>query len=165
MALVCFVQLLLVGKELGAVLLVHSTGKEVLLRLRGVDPRSLFRGQYVRLEYEFSRIRRGQLFARQPVMGQEVYVILRPDTDGVHREEQIVLERPDPSEGQLFIRGTYGPGGRIQYGIEAYFASPERALELERLLTRRECDMARVRLGESGRAALVSLVCADGTQF
>ena len=113
------------------------TGVEVKMKTVPVDPRSMFRGNYAILTYDMSRVE-SDFFAEdiKSVRDSEVvYAVLQKNTDGLYELEKIVLNQPD--EG-VYIKGRTQRGGRtidtfgIKYGIEAFFAPKEKALELER---------------------------------
>jgi len=161
---VCALQLLVVAGKILAAEWPHRTGQEVLLKVQPVDPRSLLRGNYARLDYEIGRLP-WQLLDDQDLRWlrkhQTVYVSLQ--REGEHHEAtRVSLERPDQG---LYIRGqtVWGVSREdslaISYGIAAYFASPERALAIERQLRDRDrSTLARVHLGRSGKAALDGLI-------
>lgn len=99
-----------------------ATGTEVTLRTVPVDPIDLFRGRYVTLRYEISRL--GLPEGTQT--GDRVYVPLH--RSGEHWTGTRVLRaRP---HGGTFIRGTVSTTG-IVYGIETYFADEDEARGLE----------------------------------
>lgn len=173
LALVVLAQgLVLAGEYLNSVYPLWF-GKEVTLAIRPVDPRSLFRGQYVQLDYDISRIRIGEI--SKPTdhslrMGEMVYVKLQEGSKGLWIADRASLNKP--SEG-LFIRGRVSNRmsrwqdkrrtARLRYGIEAYFASPKRAKELEQGLrrggreTERRQATATVMIAPNGKAALVDI--------
>lgn len=111
-----------------------QTGEEVLFRTRPVDPRDLFRGDYVILNYEISSVDHRTLttdaagFSR----GDRVYVAL-DIVDGYGTPTGIF--RQQPAEG-LFIKGTVQSADSstlgIEYGIESYFVPEGEGRELER---------------------------------
>lgn len=88
--------------------------KTVLLRVEPVDPRDIFRGDYVTLGYDVSRIPNGKY---EP--GRSVYVALVPEADGRHNRVGEYLAEP-PASG-VFIRGTAQVYGRATYGIESFY--------------------------------------------
>jgi uncharacterized membrane-anchored protein len=93
------------------------TGQTVLLQVVPVDPRDLFRGDYVILGYEFSRPR-GMMRAGVSA-GTPVYVSLVPEPGGQHwHVETISAQRP---AGGLYLQGRYLASGRVECGIESYF--------------------------------------------
>jgi len=122
-----------------------STGTLVQLETRPVDPRSLFRGDYVRLRYAISLLDLKDLsgdtnFAR----GDTVYVVL---AEGAPFWMPVSVHRaiPMPAAGQIVIKGevtrhwTYlGDDKRpatdqldVSYGIESYFVPEGQGRELE----------------------------------
>ena len=101
-------------------------GQPVRLQTLPVDPRSLFRGHYVRLRYAIGSPGHEVPVHCQPRRGQRAYLALRP-VDGLWQAAALYC-RP-PAQGR-FIRGrveSAGPPYRLNYGIEAYFLPRERA--------------------------------------
>jgi len=120
---------------------VVRAGRTIYLRTAPLDPRDVMRGDYVRLNYEVSRVPRslcrGSLTdtnsAREwPPRGTRVYASLREDEEGV--AELVALSDRRPSGG-LFIRGrterSWGQHVAVRYGLEAYFMEQGKAVELE----------------------------------
>lgn len=157
------------------------TGHELVVKTVPVDPRDIFRGDYVALNYEISRIEVGRLEGdRQFLPGDRVYVTLKPEGDDWVAET--VSHRP-PAATSLapedrFLRATVDyvyeapertgarGGGRecpapcttvtLKYGIESYFV-PEgtgRALEEARNDERVSVVLA---VRPNGRAAIKAL--------
>ena len=120
--------------------LVVSMGRTIYLRTAPVDPRDVMRGDYVRLNYEISRVPqfmlRGSLSQSDSSDGKSrdrrVYAHLQESANGV--AELTGLSDSPPASG-LYIRGRLEPswGGQTQvrYGLEAYFMEQGKALELE----------------------------------
>lgn len=153
---------------------VHA-GRNILLRTAPVDPRDPFRGDFVRLRYDLSTIRRESLSEdlRTSYLksGARIYVALREDDNGVAEIVQATAKRP--ADG-LFIRGRVdqrwgwrGRAGtmrplpllamRLRYGIEAYFVEQGKGLELERNRQRQGIQvplLMGVALGSNGMAVL-----------
>lgn len=165
-------QILVLGGELLAAVYPRWTGVPIRVAVEPVDPRDLFRGNYARLNYAFSRVDAALWQdAGRPVPGQRVYVQIEQDNDQVWVATAISA-RP-PSQG-LFLRGRYrhfisganlnADGAawqtqpdryRIEYGIEAWFAPKEKAQYVERQL--RDGAWATVYVTDSGKAALAEL--------
>jgi uncharacterized membrane-anchored protein len=108
-------------------LAVLWSGETVLLRVVPVDPRDLFRGDYVILGYDFSRVPPGHIKGLAAAEGQDavsgpgrtVYISLVPDADGQHwHSGEVSLQRP---AGGKFLRGTLTNFGRVECGIESYY--------------------------------------------
>ena len=120
--------------------------QKVRLKTAPVDPLDVFRGRYVALSYEISRLPTDG--ARD---GETVYVRLH-EVDGHWTGSFASRNRPDGT----FIRGrvaqaALGPGedAAIEYGIETYFVDERKAREYE--------DRAR-----SGEAFVDVVIDGDG---
>ena len=80
-----------------------DTGQRVLLRTEPVDPRDLFRGDYVRLSYDISNLDLDALhFPGKTTPNQQIYVSLAADPDGTYRASAVGVE--PPPQGR-FIQG------------------------------------------------------------
>ena len=139
------------------------TGTEIRVKTVPVDPRSMFRGNYARLSYDFSRLQRKQ-FLDNPELrnGEVVYVILKSGADGLFSLSSVSLE--EPSDG-VFIRGRINSrhnrmrglsSFRVKYGIEAFFAPKIKALQLEKDL--RSGGVAVLMVSSGGKARLMEVV-------
>jgi len=93
-------------------------GKKVVLVTQPVDPFDLFRGQYMSINYEISRINGVEGFGK----GDSIYIILKEDKQGIWRKEKVSKSKP---QAEYFIKGkiayTYKGGVRVKYGIEQFF--------------------------------------------
>jgi uncharacterized membrane-anchored protein len=93
------------------------TGDTISLHVRPVDPRDVFRGDYVVLSYDVNRMNPTGVGG----WGRPVYVTLEPEADGRHwRGVTASYQRP---AGGKYLLGREGPGGwgRLEFGIEAYY--------------------------------------------
>ena len=154
--------LLLLGMVAKAAMTVW-TGTEIRVRTIPVDPRSMFRGDYARLRYEFGELPDGALNDAEGLrVGEVVYVGLRPGEDGEYAFAGTSLE--PPSDG-IFLRGrllTNTPPLRVKYGIEAFFSPKERALKLESDL--RDGGTAVLMVTDRGQAALKDVIPGTGVE-
>ncbi|MDP5208641.1 GDYXXLXY domain-containing protein [Microbulbifer sp. 2205BS26-8] len=139
-------------------------GEPIRVKTVPVDPRSLFRGNYARLNYDFSTIAQSAFQEDQPLrQGEVVYVSLKKHPSGLYVFSSASLERPQRG---IFLRGRVAGNRwsntgdyRIKYGIEAYFAPREKALQLEDAL--RDGGVAELMVMSSGRAGLRKLAGDD----
>ena len=129
-------------------------GQEVRVKTTPVDPRSWFRGNYARLNYDFSRLPTAAFGDSKPERSGEVVYVTMVEKDGLYEATSASLTRPDSG---VFLRARVTHAGdptiRLRYGIEAWFAPKEQALELEKRL-RRVGAIATLMVSDSGRAAL-----------
>ncbi len=129
-----------------------ARGDDVVLRTMPVDPRDLFRGDYVVLAYEISE------FHAQGVEPGDVVFVELAERDGIWRA--VRLHRRPPESGATFIRGEVRRPGWIEYGIEAYFVPEGRGWEIE---SGRNVDVA-VSIDRAGRARIRYLI-VDGRRW
>ena len=137
-------------------------GREVKLRTVPVDPRSMFRGNYARLNYEISNIPVKDINKLiTPRHGEIIYVKLRAGKDSLYAYDGVSLDKPDNDvhiRGRIqSFRGVRNEGNyQIKYGIEAYFAPKAKALKLEKEL--RSSGLAIVMVANNGKAALKEIL-------
>ncbi len=136
-------------------------GTTVLLRVVPVDPRDLFRGDYVILGYDFSRVPSNGVEGMpdyqqgsHDVAGRTVYALLVPEPDGKHwRCERFTASRPATG---VFLRGTLRSWGRAEFGIESYYVQEGTGRTYEQAIRSHNLS-AEVAVGRDGQAALRSL--------
>jgi uncharacterized membrane-anchored protein len=103
-------------------------GAEIRLQAEPVDPVDVFRGNYVVLRYEISSL---------PVLGEvrrgDTLCARLQESDGVWRANYADPGKPTGTVICGRARNDASPGEsvRIEYGIETYYASAERAREIE----------------------------------
>ena len=144
------------------------TGTEIVVKTVPVDPRSMFRGNYARLRYDFSSVPVAELVeqARGRLrVGEIVYTELKKTATGSYEPGKTFLKKPDSG---VFLRGRiqklpYYYRRRnsnnaltgtvtVKYGIEAFFAPKEEALRLEREL--RSSASAVLMVDSNGKARI-----------
>ncbi|HET6389113.1 GDYXXLXY domain-containing protein [Hyphomicrobium sp.] len=152
-----------------------KSGREITLAVQPVDPRDIFRGDYVTLGYDISRLKTPNAQTDFPPgaasVGSDVYVTLAGATDGswtltrvgsaypsaVAPGETVLKGRVnsiwrDESAGQTFIN--------VRYGIENYFVPEGTGRVLEDKVRSHEIK-AIVAVATDGTAALKGLI-VDG---
>ena len=121
-----------------------SSGREITLPIVPVDPRDLFRGEYVRLGYAVSTVPMRQLEGPRPRENAAFYVVLEKKPDGAWQTVKMSRAMPQetsPDRIVLKARATYWPArddGRrarcgVRYGIESYFVPEGQGRKLEDL--------------------------------
>jgi uncharacterized membrane-anchored protein len=148
---------------------ILRNGKVIYLRTAPIDPRDLFRGDYVRLNYEISSIPAPNLpegDTAKIIKGEKVYVNLKETSNGLYEFEGISKEPPDAGV-YLVGRSPYeyryrrlGYPLTLNYGIEAYFVQQGRGREIEkRLGSRNQIQVPlemQIAVGRSGKAVIKS---------
>ncbi len=139
----------------------------VTLATEPVDPRDLFRGDYVTLAYDITRLTIGELPGdRDFSRGDTIYVELAP-ADETWKAVGVWREYPKAAEENKVIRGRIlnvaGNGGAaaVAYGIESYFVPEGQGRDLEAARNARRLSVD-VSLASDGEAAIKGLRM-DGT--
>jgi uncharacterized membrane-anchored protein len=117
-------------------------GKVIRLRTAPIDPRDMFRGDYVRLNYEISRIPVNMIknaeAAEEIKKGAKIYALLKEGPNGLYEMVNADLQKPE--EG-IYLTGRVPYPYRnlqvsnplwVNYGIEAYFVEQGKGREIEK---------------------------------
>jgi uncharacterized membrane-anchored protein len=105
---------------------IDVLGQEIRLKTVPVDPRDIFYGDYVILQYEISTISKELWFeSEQPEYGDRVYVVLEKEGD-YHKVASVSEVKLELGANDVLLRGRYlydmnGNEMYIEYGIERYF--------------------------------------------
>ncbi|MFE7227208.1 GDYXXLXY domain-containing protein [Nocardioides sp. NPDC057577] len=143
-ALVCLLNLGLVGLAVAGQLSARVTGEEIRLRVEPVDPIDPLRGAYLDLSY-------ADISTRTTKESGDAYVSLA-------RRDQIWeatgVSADPPAEGP-FLK-CHDDGWRLSCGIESFFVPQDRAREIEADVNGGDA-VAVVKVDSRGNASLVSL--------
>ena len=150
-------------------------GQEVRLEVVPVDPRDLFRGDYVVLDYRISTVSLPKDAPPAFTRGQKVFVTLQPGENGKAKAVAISSERPAASGTDIVISGTvlspsvcpFNESGimdckagnravRVKYGLESYFVPQGEGKKIEATAKARLEVVAAV--APSGQAAIKRLL-------
>jgi len=147
------------------------TGKDIKFQTAPIDPRDLFRGDFVRLKYAMSEVPtellNKNIHLETLKKGQVLYVTLTASENDIYSLNSVSLE---PPENQLYIKGRLKRGWKkyqenrrivqLKYGIEQYFVEQGKGIELEKKRGNRNSIqipmIMNVALSDSGTAILKS---------
>lgn len=136
----------------------HWNAEIHYLRTAPVDPRDLFRGDYVILSYPFSQAWRADGGGLPSDYSGPVFVPLTKAKDGKLSEPgKLLLQRP--AEGP-YLQGT-AQHGIMRFGIEQYFVQEGKGLRFEDAARRRHL-IAKVSVPKDGQAMVVDLEIEPG---
>lgn len=143
-----------------------ASGREVVLEVVPVDPRSLFQGDYVTLGYAISRVEAptGVELRR----GSALYVTLQKNADGTWAPVGSSLTPPATvSPDQVVLKGRvqyYSPAtdktaaqASVEYGIERFFVPEGAGRDLEKLVGDRKLS-ALIAVDDDGDAGIKGLI-------
>jgi uncharacterized membrane-anchored protein len=145
--------LVLCGLILGTVVQragILRSGQEARLEVVPIDPRDLFRGDYVVLNYRIGTVDVPTNVTTPFTRGQQVFVTLRPDGNNKSKAVAISAERPAVSGNDIVIAGVVSlsstcplneTGARdcnvksravaVRYGLESYFVPQGEGKKIE----------------------------------
>ncbi len=151
------------------------SGRAIVLDVVPVDPRSLFRGDYVILRYPISRIDLGtvegdKVFSKH----DKIYVGLKQNEDATWQAFSVHADKPPVVGAVAYLKGRVTsaicPAGgsdcsqvRVKYGLESYFVPEGKGKQLEQMIADRRLQVA-ARVSDDGDAAIEALA-VDGTRF
>lgn len=154
---------------------ILRSGQEVRLEIAPVDPRDLFRGDYVILVYRIGTVEIPKDVTAPFTRGQRVFVTLRPDASNKSKAVAVATERPAVSGADVVIsgivtvpstcplgeaglsdckRGTNAVG--VRYGLESYFVPEGEGKKIE-LLPRARLEVVAA-VSPSGQSAIKRLL-------
>ena len=154
-----------------------NTGKVILLKTIPVDPRSLFRGDYVRLNYDISRIKIDEVEGdKEFKRHQKIYVVLVKG-EKYWQIASVHHQPPQLQQQQLMIKGRvnyvasylWDPETRqsekvknlnVNYGIENYFVPEGQGRVLENVQRSDKVDI-QVAVDQNGNAGIKGVLVND----
>jgi uncharacterized membrane-anchored protein len=156
------------------VMLLRS-GREITLPIVPVDPRDLFRGEYVRLGYDIGRVPARLLEGSRPRLNAPFYVVLEKKPDGSWTPSKVSRAKPsETSPDRIVLKArsafawpqTASPNTvlGVRYGIESYFVPEGQGKRLE-ALAREKRMAALVAVDAKGNAAIKGLIIDGALQY
>jgi uncharacterized membrane-anchored protein len=152
-----------------------KTGREITLPIVPVDPRDLFRGEYVRLGYDINSVPARVLKGPLPRPNAAFYVTLEHKPDGTWVPIKLARTWSEESSPDRVVLKARAMSGRlhqdpsnpnatnfVRYGIESYFVPEGEGPRLE-ALARDKKLAARIAVDRNGNAAIKGLLI-DGVQ-
>jgi uncharacterized membrane-anchored protein len=148
-----------------------KTGREIVLPIVPVDPRDLFKGDYVRLAYPVSTLPADMAGAKDKPTRTPIYVTLQPAPDGTWSAAAATQTYPaQVPQGHVVLRGireieTWRATApvRVRYGLERYYVPEGTGPALEQLARDKKLA-AIVAVDRKGIAAIKGL-SADGVKI
>lgn len=153
------VQTIILGMMVGQRAAILHSSDVVTLKSEPIDPRDLFRGDYVILNYGITSIElntvKGHINWRD---NDAIYVEIAPAED-TWRAVAVYRDYPEPELGNKIIRGQISyidetsNTARINYGVERYYVPEGEGRDLEDQRNKQALSID-VALGSDGEAAI-----------
>jgi uncharacterized membrane-anchored protein len=150
------------------------SGREIALTVVPVDPRDLFRGEYVRLGYAASQVPLAPPDGVPVKRNETLYVTLERSAEGEwspvevarslrHEDNpnRIILRARALWDAPAYNRWRVGP---VRYGIESYFVRQGEGRKLEEMARDRKLGVL-VAVDRHGTAAIKGLIIDGKLQY
>jgi uncharacterized membrane-anchored protein len=147
-----------------------ATGREIVLPIVPVDPRDLFRGDYVELGYDVGRVPAHLLEGPPPSRHAVCYVTLEKGQDGAWLPVKLTPDRPQEASANRIVlkgrsqfgwwagqAGTANAVNYVRYGIEHYFVPQGEGSRLEALARDKKLAIL-IAVDDRGNAAIKGLL-------
>lgn len=186
---ILLVQTLLLVAMIASRQMILSSDTVVILQTKPIDPRSLFRGDYVRLNYDINELQLDELSGDRTFKTNDtVYVVLQQsgqywDARAIYLEKNNALNsyKKQKNEQKVLIQGvvqrvtnrqwdrndkadTSVTSLRVNYGIENYFVPEGEGLKLERPETSDKITL-KIALDDDGHAVIKALLLNGIQQY
>ncbi|GHT32730.1 hypothetical protein FACS1894214_4650 [Planctomycetales bacterium] len=152
--LVVLIQFGILGAMVANEMVPHRSGTTICVATVPVDPRDMFRGDYVTLRYPFSDSTdiSGYAVIRNNPTEQTVFVSMQQDGE---LWKPTGISKSRPKDG-VFLRGTVKPYSRaVIYGIESYFVQEGTGKEIENAMRRASGTVVvELNVAPNGKAAV-----------
>jgi len=148
--------------------LLLTRGTKVLLKCQPIDPRSLFSGDYVILNYEISSIDANLVLQSgiqkiYELENKDIYVALKTGPDSRYYAAAAISENIDELKKNYpviikgkasYTRNTF----RVRYGVESYFVPQKEGKIIEDSLKNVSVEVS---ISDSGESAISRLFIGD----
>ncbi len=140
-----------------------SGGKTITVVTEPIDPRDMFRGDYISLSYPFSRVTTRETF----VYHTKVFVLLKQDAERKWQAISVSAARPAVAADEILLFGESeytdqsGKQVHIKYGIEQVFVPEGRGSKIT------SADKLDIELAvpDNGRAVIKRAQMKDNTLY
>lgn len=135
-------------------------GQTIRLETAPVDPRDLFYGDYVILNYEIERIEKEKWSGEIPEYGEAIYVLLEESESGVFQVVEASRDKMKTEADQVRLKGKYqwhNEGQsvhQVTYGINRYYVEENTGEQYEQ---QRDDMVVEVVVAPWGQKKIVSL--------
>jgi uncharacterized membrane-anchored protein len=147
-----------------------ETGREITLPIVPVDPRDLFRGEYVRLGYGIGTVPAKLLVGPAPARNAPFYVTIEnsPQVGWTPVKVTAAMPPQETAPDRIVLKARsrlqFPLSTRVHYGIESYFVPEGQGPRLE-ALARDKKMAALIAVDSRGNAAIKGLVIDGALQY
>ncbi|MCF6136297.1 GDYXXLXY domain-containing protein [Pseudalkalibacillus berkeleyi] len=135
-------------------------GERIVLKTEPIDPRDLFHGDYVTLNYDISRIPLASWIDEEiPEHNEKVYVVLK-EADSIYKVKNVHASKPNVQDGEVvlkgIVKGVHEQMGELflNYGIERYYVEEGSGKGIEN----NRPDKVSIRIAPWGQVTIEDLI-------
>lgn len=150
-----------------------NAGELVVLKTEPIDPRSLFRGDYVRLRYDISTLAAADFPAVKGLRHNDTIYVSLQKGEAFWGPKAVSLTPPEHGADIVVIKGRVNMSWlrgldasdsvNVKYGIENYFVPEGEGLKLERLRNQQKVSL-QIAVDAFGNAG-IKAVLVDGKPY
>ncbi len=158
-----------------------NTGTPILLETQPIDPRSLFRGDYVRLNYVINNLKLAELDGVDALERHDIIFVELQRRGKYWGPTAVFRQKPSSNKNKLFLKGKvqyvsdhfWNPETQqseevknvsVKYGIENYFVPEGEGIDLERRDNNQVVDI-RVAVNKYGNAGIKAILVNDEERY
>lgn len=136
-AIIVVIQILFLFGMIGVKYYILRYGTQVLLRSAPVDPWDMFKGEYVRLNYEISRVKDPDIAIEKKDLRNKTFYVVLEKGENYWSAVSISPVRPALDSNQVCIKGRvvyydYRDNQyNMAYGIETYYVEEGTGRQIE----------------------------------
>ncbi|MBM9501871.1 GDYXXLXY domain-containing protein [Leptospira sp. 201903071] len=151
-----------------------KSGKELILPIRGYDPRDLLAGHYLRYNISYQtdslcpKTDPERIFIKEN--SEESHCVCYSHSGKILEGEGVFVESCHPTTlknrdlCRVYLRGTC-EYGRFRIGNERYYVNEQKALEYEARFRREKDVHIRLKVNPDGKAITDALIWEDGSSL
>ena len=141
------------------------SGREITLKIIPVDPRDLFKGDYVRLGYDISRVDKSKVEGPELQRGERVFVTLeQADQTAPWMIAKVSRTRPATVAANQIVLTAKGSYNQLTYGLERYYLPEGTGIAMEDK-ARKGVISAIVAVNARGQSAIKGLIIDGKTIY
>lgn len=117
--------------------LIEKWGDVIQLQTEPYNPRDVFYGEYIQLDYVAEKVKPEYWFATDKVKhNQVIYVLLAPDERGIYQVKAASNKKLDAHDDDVVIKARYQYEDyqnihRINFGVNRYYIEENSSLSLD----------------------------------
>jgi len=138
--------------------MVVRSGSEIILAVHSYDPYDMFRGNYLRIQYDISRLSSTKIkfISDAPFKRDDTVYVVLEESNPQWVPDAVYDHVPSLKANQVALKGrvenAFGKELNVHYGLEQYFYSDGKQLHVNK------GSLAKIKVDHNGDAVLTELI-------